>query len=66
MPLIKTVALVIVAGAAGALLAEQADKHLSKPLGLDKPEKAGTRAAVRTGYTAGGAALVYVVLASVI
>ncbi len=62
----KTLALVVISGAAGALLSEQADKHLSGPLGLDKAERAGTRAAVKVGYVAGGAVVAYGILSSML
>lgn len=62
MGLVKTVALVIVAGAAGSMIAAKVT-----PIITAKSTKAAENAgAINTGVTAGGAALVYVLLASVI
>ena len=62
MGLLKTVGLVILAGAAGSMIADRATPKLMELTKLDGKHGA----AVRTGVTAGGAALVYVVFSSVI
>lgn len=60
MPLIKTVALVVVAGAAGSMISAWATPKLVEAAKIP----ASYAGATATGLTAGGAALVYVVLAS--
>lgn len=62
MGLLKTVALVVVAGAAGSMIANLAVPKIMAATHLDPKNTS----AVSTGVTAGGAALVFVVLSSVI
>ncbi len=66
MNLLKTFALVTVAAAGGALVANELDKRVSTKLGLDKTEKAGTRAAVKVGYTAASSVVLYGLLNAVV
>lgn len=62
MGLLKTVGLVIVAGAVGSMAANVATPKVMSTAKLDVKHTG----AVNTGLTAGAAALTYVVLASVI
>lgn len=62
MGLFKTVALVVVAGAAGSMISNVATPKLMATAKIP----AQHTSAVSTGLTAGSAALVYVVLASVV
>ena len=62
MGLVKTVGLVIVAGAAGSMIAAVATPKLTAL----NPTLAKNAGAVNTGVTAGSAALVFIVLNSVL